>query len=97
MLIKIAQYEIPLLSEFTLQMPADALILSILNLGEVPTLCVQLYGPDYDHGIINRSFELQGSDQEFDNTHLPGYKKYIGSFSLSGGARVFHLFEILNS
>lgn len=94
MLTKIEHFPIPLQTVFTMQMPADAKILAIVNLGEVPTLCVQLYGPDYEHGIIEKQFELHASGEEFETNHLPGYIEYIGTFSLNGGARVFHLFEI---
>lgn len=97
MKVKIKEYSLPqLTTNFTLAMPADAVLLQVHNFGGLwPTLLAMLFGPDYDN-CVQRHFELHGSDQEFDNNKLPGYTKYIGSFALSGGARVYHLFEILN-
>lgn len=80
-------------------------ILSVHNLGEVPTLFVlcKMHAEEY-----GRNFLLVSTNQPFDLAEqtpaqmaasiMPKEvldKKYIGSFALSGGARVYHLFEKL--
>lgn len=72
-----------------IEMPKGAEILTVQNQYEMPTVWA-IADPMAPKEL--RHFELLGTGQDIDTTG----KKYIGTFQMSEGTLVWHLFEKIN-
>ncbi len=87
----IHKYPIELQEITTLQIPADAEVLTVQTQHYRPTLWALV---DTDKPKVERIFELFTTGHEIKEGVFN--RKYIGTFQAAGGGFVGHLFERLN-
>lgn len=85
---KIYKYPVRIADQFTIEMPAQAQILSVHMQGESPQLWA-LVRPTAP--CVRRAFAIRGTGH--DATFM-GEAPFVGTFQLHGGALVFHLFDL---
>jgi hypothetical protein len=80
------KYRVPLQDEFSLDLPSGAQILTVQEQCGSPHIWVKV-----QTGLVNvkRNFRVYGTGHDMDQDG-----EYIGTFQMSGGQLVFHLFEI---
>ena len=83
------KYKIPLEDKFSLELPKDAVILTVQIQQGVPQLWVMV---NTENEVEKRYFWLQGTGQEIYETDR--VMKYINTFQLYGSALILHLFEV---
>jgi len=84
---QIWKYELTLNTELTI--PEGAKVLTIQEQHGNPQIWF-VVNPENEK--VTRSFEIIGTGHSFDYDES---KQYIGTFQLSGGALVFHVFEVI--
>lgn len=89
-MLRVYKYPLPIarLDRFELELPVGAELLHVDVQGAVPQLWA-LVDPNAE--TQRRTFILRGTGHEITDTII----RHIGTFLVSGGALVFHLFEIL--
>ncbi len=85
-MVRIYKYSIPIQDDFTLEIPESAQVLSVDVVDNQPRLWI-LVDPHED--FTTRRFVTVPTGEEFN-----GEGNFIGTYLLSGGALVFHLFEV---
>lgn len=83
----IYKYPIPIIDDFTLDLPGGARILDVQIQDGKPCIWAIV---DTELPPIRRWFRLAGTGHPLDKVHLI----HVGTFQLKGGALVFHLFEV---
>lgn len=88
------KYEIPHKAEFTVEMPKGAEILLVQTQFDEGRIWARVEPSDgmSARELEKRLFLLRGTGQQIDP-----FCKHVGSFILSGGREVFHLFEVAAS
>ena len=81
------KYDVPVTQEFTLAMPKGAELLSVQEQREQVRLWALV---DPSAMKVTRKFQVVGTGWDFDPTDLT----FVGTYQVSGGDFVFHLFEI---
>ncbi len=84
------KFQIPIEDSFSLEMPIDAELLHVAIQDRQPCLWA-LVEPQC--ATETRHFELRGTGHELDTDRADTHCVHVGSFMMSGGAIVFHLFE----
>ena len=80
------KYKLEVVDNQIIPMPKDAQILTVQTQNGTPNIWALV---EPGNIIENRAFVIRGTGHEFG---LIDYK-YIGTFQISGGQLVFHLFE----
>jgi hypothetical protein len=89
-MIAIWKYELALKERPVLDLPRDAKILHFDNQSERPCIWVEVVDAAVAWDTAPRKFRLAGTGHELGSER----REYIGSALFSGGALVFHLYEI---
>lgn len=85
------KYAIPAEVTFTLDMPGDRTFLTLDKQGESPHIWVEV---DPDSEPFERRFHIVGTGEPLPTTLKPRHElAYRGSWQMSGGMFVFHLYE----
>lgn len=86
------KYPVPITDGFYLELPAGAKVLSfqVQGGGSSPYIWVLV---DTERPKVRRYFRVAGTGHPIENA--PADLRFIGTIQLSGGALIFHLFEIL--
>jgi hypothetical protein len=84
----IYKYEVRIADEFAIEMPRGARVLSVQTQNSAPYLwaLVESTAP-----MTLRTFALRGTGHNADGLALA---PFVGTFHLSNGALVFHLFDL---
>ena len=80
------------MDKFTLPLPIGARVLCVQMQHAMPEMWV-LVDPNLNLGKVWRRFHLVGTGHEHDAADLP-YEGYVGTFQVSQGTFIFHLFEL---
>jgi hypothetical protein len=99
-MMEILKFEIPLVGNFTLELPPNSTVLSVQIQRNVPVIWVM---GNYEQPWTTRKFTLRVTGMKYDSnfTMSPnprfenGLERYIGTFQLNDGNFVGHLFEIM--
>ncbi len=83
----IFKYNIEVERSFYLQMPAGAVILSVQVQHNKPMIWAVV---DPAARTVEREFYVRGTGHELG---IAATGKFVGTFQLDGGSRVFHLFD----
>lgn len=86
--MKIYKYPIAIAEEFTIEMPRSARPLDVQMQRGEPQLWVMV---DPDGRLVKRKFALRGTGHDASGL---GFAVHVGTFQASGGALVFHLFDL---
>lgn len=89
---QIWKFELPKVHNSQIDMPHGSEILCVQVQGNSNTCIWALV--DSAAPKTTRHFEIYGTGHEISNDMST--RKYIGTFQLSGGSLVFHLFEVIN-
>lgn len=90
--MKIFKYELEVINSQTLQLPADAVILSVKNQNE--KICLwAIVDPD-SNKLQDRRIRLFGTGHTFPDAYEEEFK-FIGTVVQMGGQFVWHVFEDL--
>lgn len=85
------KYIIPMEDSFTVAMPGDRTFLTLDKQGGFPHIWVEV---DPESELFDRKFHLVGTGNPIPTpTQVHHELTYRGSFQMSGGAFVFHLYE----
>lgn len=79
------KYHIAITHEQFLELPENAVILSVMVQNHLPCIWVKV---DPQANIVRRRIHIYGTGHPITIPALP----YIGSFQMNGGALVFHVF-----
>ena len=86
--MKIYKYAVPVADEFTIEMPEAARLLDV----QVQRGDVQLWAMvDPEARKVTRKFAMRGTGHDAGGL---GFASHVGTFQVSGGALVFHLFDL---
>lgn len=83
------KYELPVTDEFELDLPAHAIALAVQTQYDRPCLWVQFHNRDREN-FQKRKFSIFGTGHKMPEGDA---LRYVGTFQLSGGAFVGHLYE----
>ena len=88
-MLRVYKYTIPVEDHFSLDLPAGAKILTVQVQYQEPQIWALV---DSGQSNVRRDFRMAGTGHDIkeDNDSLT----YIGTFQLSGGSFIGHLFEI---
>lgn len=89
--LTIYKYQIPVTDEFRLPLPAQAKVLTVQTQYGAPCMWVQL---DTHADTIQRVFHVYGTGHPIDPNEA---LTYLGTFQLSEGRLVFHVFEVVQA
>ncbi len=87
-MVTIFKYPIPVEDRPLVRMPRGAQILTLQIQHGIP--CLWTLVPDVDAPMVEPRFRLFGTGHDMDDTIG---LTYVGTYQMSGGALVFHLFE----
>lgn len=74
-----------------IEMPIDSKVLTIETQHEMPCMWVE---QDTDKPKYKQKFAIVGTGQNLVNTYKYGAPEYVGSFQMSGGRLVFHVYKL---
>jgi len=83
------KYVIPVVDEFTMEMPKGAQILTVQAQRGVPCIWA-LVDPEMENE--ERSFVMRGTGHPIDDNMVP-FLNYVGTMQMMEGTLIWHLFE----
>jgi hypothetical protein len=87
-MISIWKFNIPINDAFTVDMPVGARLLDVQDQGGTPVLWAMV---ETAAQLTKRAFALRGTGHKADGLALADH---VGTFQMSKGALVFHLFDL---